>query len=146
MKRILVFAFLVFGVVLAKAEEKDPLFAPFVGLLSLPKDWDGKLIISSGFLVEGSKSSFLFLSANDAKFNFVENAVLLDAADTFQGRFQKYLGELNGQYVKVCGHFSAYEESSPTRGIIRVIAVVPGLGSFDASIFKASQKEIESAP
>jgi len=146
MKVLLIVALLLMGSMELKSDDADPRFAPFVALLTLPKDWSGSSVISSGFLVKGPKSGFLFLSSNDAKFNFIENALVLEATTSFRAEYLQKLDQLDGQYVKVFGEFVVYGESSPTRGMIRVQAMVPGLGSFDASIFKATQREIESAP
>lgn len=134
------------GPIMSKSSAADPRFAPFVALLAMPNEWNGISVISSGFLVRGPKAAFLFQSSNDGKFNFIENALVLEPASSFVADYSRLLDQLDGQYVKVFGDFVAYRESSPTRGMIRVQALVSGVGSFDAAIFQATQKESEEAP
>ena len=145
MRKFIIIALAMLGALTARSEDVDPQSTPLVALLSSPRDWNGKLIITSGFFVKGSRSNFLFQSSNDAKFNFIENAIVLDPADSFQDGFCKKAQQLDGQYVRVFGNFFPYNESSPTRGMVRVRDIVPGLGAFDASIFRGTQREIESA-
>lgn len=140
MKVLLFMGLLFMGLTTSKSADVDPRFAPFVALLASPKEWNGISVISSGFLVKGPKAVFLFLSSNDSKFNFIENALVLEPVSSFAADYSQAVDKLDGQYVKVFGDFVAYGESSPTRGMIRVQALVSGLGSFDAAIFKATQQ------
>jgi len=121
MTRVLMFTLMALWTsqVIASAVE----YVSLAALISVPEKFDGKRIITAGYLQPTHTSFLLMLHEDDAKHMFAENSVGI------QGPSSEVFARLNkrqANYVRVKGTFHSYKQEKVVvlRGYIEIEDVV----------------------
>ena len=105
---------------------KPPIEASLIRLIAAPRDLNGTLVLTSGYLNMEFEGDALYVSENDFRNNLYENAVTVDSS----AEMRKQLQKVSGMYVVVVGFYRA-KPDVPTAGasaghltdIQRVVAI-----------------------
>ena len=82
-------------------------YAPLIRILASPDNYDGKRVVTEGYLHLGFESSSLFLSKSDFDNLLTQNSIAIVVPDDIRTNADMY----SDQYVKVAGRFTKLNDT-----------------------------------
>jgi hypothetical protein len=106
------------------AVEPSPQMVSIIQLIANPKDYDGKVVMITGFLTLEFEETVIYLHRDDSELGNIVNGVWVEVTDDFRKR----RSEINNKYVSLVGRFDFRDKE--------------GFGIRSASIGKISSIEV----